>query len=505
MQAEPRRSMWRLFQPLLLLTVAVSTLLLPALASSAHAQSTLEKTLETRYFTIIYPEGEEASAEWYASFADDVNEAVAEMLGSDPLTGLTLHIYATEADYIAANPMAGDHAGIMAHAIPGQLEIGVAVERLRQVQPEIARESFRHEITHVIAGELSGQNLPIGFQEALAQYNELSTRRAQESAQMLRNAQDQGLPFLSWYDLNDRWSFSQSADLAYPQAYSVMAFLVDSYGMDDFSRFLAALKGSYDWIGSLRDVYGTGPRQLQRDWYAWLPGFLEGGWKTNLLTYYDLSPGVALFEAGHFDEAAEHFSHSYELYYQLSRTSRAAQAGEYLQKARRAGQAEIDATGARTALEAYEYRAARDNAQEAKATFTELGLTTHAQAVDQTFQLAQKGVGAVASMDSARKKASRFDLTGAREDARAASAVFGELGDTARTAQAMSLVAEMSKYSIYIGVGVLAAGLLAVAVGTVVGLRRQRRASRHARRAWEQGAGQANVNVILGKESAEWL
>ena len=72
----------------------------------------------------------EASAQWYAGFADDVNASVCEMLGNDPITGLTLHIYATEADYIAANPVAADHAGIMAHAIPGKLEIGVAVERL---------------------------------------------------------------------------------------------------------------------------------------------------------------------------------------------------------------------------------------------------------------------------------------------------------------------------------------------------------------------------------------
>src|SRR5260370_15649317 len=110
------------------------------------------------------------------------------MLGQDPVTGLTLDIYDTEADYIAANPVAGSEPGIMAHSVPSKKEVGVAVERLRQVDTDVARQSFRHEMTHIVAGALSNQNLPIGFQEALAQYNELSTSRAQESAEALKSA-----------------------------------------------------------------------------------------------------------------------------------------------------------------------------------------------------------------------------------------------------------------------------------------------------------------------------
>jgi hypothetical protein len=506
MQAELRRSMRRLFHSLFLLIVVPATLVLPAQVGRAYAQSsTEEKTLETSYFTIIYPVGEEASAEWYAGFADDVNEAVCEMLGSSPISGLTLHIYATEADYIAANPMAGEHAGIMAHAIPGELEIGVAVERLRLVQPEIARESFRHEMTHIIAAELSGQALPIGFQEGLAQYNELSVRRAQESAQALRNAQDGNIPFLSWSELNDRALFSGNPDLAYPQSYSVMAFLVERYGMDDYSRFLVALKEDTELPRALLNIYGQTERRLEEYWREWLPNFLLDGWQTNLLLYYDLSPGVALYEAGQFEEAAAHFTRSQELYFQLGRMNRAAHAGEYLDKARRAGQAEGAAAEARAALEAYDYGAAREGAQGAKATFSELGLSTHADAVDQTLRLAQKGMGAVESLDGARRKAGEFNLPGARADARAAGEAFGELGDTGRASQALSLVADLSRYTMYVGAAVLAAGLGVVAVGAVVALRRRRQAIRKAGRAWERGAGQASVNAVLGKERADWL
>src|SRR3954467_493902 len=102
-------------------------LVLPAasvLPARALAQSAPDQKLETKYFTIFYPRGEDETANWYAGFADDVNVAVAEMLGQDPVTGLTLRIYTTEADYIAANPAAGSEPGIMAHSIPAKKEVG---------------------------------------------------------------------------------------------------------------------------------------------------------------------------------------------------------------------------------------------------------------------------------------------------------------------------------------------------------------------------------------------
>jgi tetratricopeptide (TPR) repeat protein len=214
---------------------------------------------------------------------------------------------------------------------------------------------------------------------------------------------------------------------------------------------------------------------------------------------------VALYEAGQFEEAAAHFTRSQELYTQLGRANRAAQAAEYSDKAERARLADIEASEARASLEIYDYRAARDNAQEAKTTFTDLGLTTHVEAVDQTLRLAQKGIGAVESLDSARRKAGGFDVTGARADARAAGEVFSELGDTARAAQATALVAELARYSMYMGMGVLAAGVGAVLVGTVIVLRRRWRVARSAGRAGPRRAGYANAHAQLGKESADWL
>src|SRR3712207_5145176 len=57
--------------------------LLLTLASPLHAlaQDSGEQSISTKYFTIYYPRGEETTAKWYASFADDVNSSVSDMLG----------------------------------------------------------------------------------------------------------------------------------------------------------------------------------------------------------------------------------------------------------------------------------------------------------------------------------------------------------------------------------------------------------------------------------------
>ena len=394
------------------------------------------------------------------------------MLGSAPLTGLTLHIYATEADYIAANPAAADHAGIMAHATPDKLEVGVAVERLRQVAPEIATQSFRHEMTHVVAGALSGQNLPVGFQEGLAQYNELSTQRAQSSMQALKNALDTHTTLLSWEDLNNPAIFAQNPALAYPEAYSIMAFLADKYGMRDFADFLLALQRGQPWASALSLSYAQSWRPLQAAWRAYLPDFLSKGWQKNLFTYYDLSPGIALYDAGQFKQAVAHFTQSKALYEQLGRPTRAQTASDYLDKARTASNAEDQATRARSALESYDYESAFTLSQRAVQAFGTLDLKAQSDAAGETAVLSQKGLSGVASLDNAKANMGGLNIFAARSDAMSAAQIFASLGDKPHAAQATQLLSQLSGTTTLIGFGVLGAGLLALVLGLVVGVRR---------------------------------
>lgn len=458
----------------------------------ALAQSTPDQTLQTKYFTIYYPTGEDETANWYASFADDVNVAVAEMLGQDPVTGLTLRIYTTEAEYIAANPAAGSEAGIMAHSIPSKKEVGVAVERLRQAGSDVARQSFRHEMTHIVAGALSSQNLPIGFQEALAQYNELSTSRAQESMVALKSVVAANAPLLSWEDLNDARLFMGNAALGYPESYSVMAFLADKYGMGNFGLFMSGLRKGVPWEKALADAYEKNVDKLEAEWHDYLPGFLKDGWQQNLLTAYDLSPGVALYNAGQFKEAKEHFALSEKLYKDLGRSERQSEAADYLAKAEKAEAAADQATQARKSLEAYDYKTAHDQADQAMQTFSDLSLKEQGDIAQETVGLAQEGLDAIYVLASAQDHLDKFDLPSARTEARFASQTFSKLGDTNRAQQANKIVSSLSFAFTAAGVVVLAVGVLALLGGGFVMLRSRR-------------AGISQKNSSSREESVSWL
>ncbi len=462
---------------LLLLAISISAplapptqaLAAPGLASTAYpssgafAQSSQEATRSTDYFTIFYPPGEEKTALWYAGFIDEVNRAVSELLGAEPVRGMTLHIYATEPDYWQANPMAELHPGILAHAIPERKEIGVAVERLRQQPPALARESFRHEITHIVAGSLSNQRLPIGFHEGLGQYNELSSTRVQEVVLGLQAAQDVGEPYLSWADLNDFARFRQNIEVAYPQSYSVMAFLADRYGMEPFIRFLSGLRDDLEYRHAILLAYSKPMEELEKEWHEYLPGFLQDGWKRNVLSANDLGYGLALMGAGQFADAEEHFKQAERLYTDLGRRDRASQASEYLANATKAKEADQASVQARKDLEAYDYSKAYSGAFSASQAFAELGLPDYQQHADDISLLAQKGTNAITQIEKARAGIKGFDLNGAKALAAEAGQAFSALGDAARVAEANALLSEIWTWQQSIGFGVAGIGVLVLA------------------------------------------
>ena len=444
-------------------------------ATLANSSGGTEQRLDTRYFAIYYPQGEEQTARWYASFVDEVDAEVSELLGSEPLDGLTLRIFATEPDYISANPLAQVHP-VVAHAIPERMEIGVAVERLRALPPGVARDSFRHEMTHVVAGVLSGHRLPVGFQEGLGQYNELSTDRAEDVAHTLAAADASTSSLLSWEELNDPIAFRYRITMAYPQSYTVMAFLAERYGMGAFGRFLIGLKNGMDYRDALRAAYGLPMGELEKQWHDhYLPAFLAGGWQVNVLTAFDMQPALDLYKAGRFTEAAVRFAESERLYTDLGRADRAAQASAYRHRAERAAQALDLSLQARRALERYDYAAARSAAEQAARTFAGLGLSDRQSTAQATAELAQRGLDAMASMQRARQMASVFNLFGAMAEARRAAHTFAGLGDAGRLAGANALLAELWAWQRFAGLSALLTGALVTGAGTLAALRHRSR------------------------------
>ncbi len=460
--------------------------LLSLVLSPAHAlaQRRNVNILSTEYFAIYYPTGEEKSAAWYAGFADEVNEAVADLLGSQPMHGMKLLIFNTDAEYARANPMAEMHPGVMAHAIPERKEIGVAVERLRQVPPELARESFRHEVTHIIAGYLTNQNLPVGFQEGLAQYNELSTTRGQEVASLMRQVKAGGGPWLTWEELNDSNAFRRAVDVAYPQSYSVMHFLADKYGMSTFARMMNNLRDGADLNDAIAWAYSKTTQQLEQEWLEGLPGFLDTGWRTNLLMAYDLAPAQALYKAGRFKEAEEQFALSERLYRDLGKTEKADQIATMRENSRQAHAAGDLVGQARSSLRAHDYAQAYSYAIQAGSTYDKLNLDANETRASDTAQLARRGVDALSQLEQAKRHLSGWNLPAAESSARMSAEAFVELGDGERVAEVNGLLATTWQYRRLAGFGALGLGVLALMLGAMSLVRAQKRRNLTPQRAY---------------------
>jgi hypothetical protein len=467
-------------------------LALPAAPRVSAAEPDVPQ-LTTRFFTIYYPAGEEQTANWYAGFVDDMDSTVSELLGADPVTGLILVIYNTEAEYTAANPLAELHPGVLAHAIPDRKEIGVAVERLRAAPPELARESFRHEMTHVVAGALSNQELPIGFQEGLAQYNELSDTRADEVVKALQAAQAQGVDLLSWDDLTNTRRFQRQLDVAYPESYTVMAFLADRYGMGAYTRFLAGLRAGHAWSAALAEGFGVSAAELEAQWRDWLPGFFSDGWRKNVLRASDLAPGRALYDAGQFAEAAAYFKQSEALYRDLGRMAQLTAAMNARVNAERAQQATQQATAAGTALAAHDYAGAQQQATTAAATFAALQLTDRRNQAASIAGQAAQGVQALATLDRARLAQQGWRVADAEQAAREAGAALAALGDAPRVAEANRILADIWGLERAAGLAALGVGALALLGGALAAGRRRWRTAKLPR------------PPAIPEETASWL
>jgi hypothetical protein len=474
------------FFVLVLLSVAHPS----ALATTRAAQR--EQILTTSFFTIYYPEGEEQTAQWYAGFVDDVDTTVSELLGATPVQGITLRIYASEAEYRMANPIAGLHPGILAHAIPDKNEMGVAVERLRQQAPELARESFRHEMTHIVAGSLSGQNLPIGFQEGLAQYNELSSTRGSEVARSLEVAQAANVPLLPWIDLNVIERFRRNLDVSYPQSYTMMAFLAERYGMGPFSQFLRILDEGMYYQDALYGAYGKPMDVLESEWKEYLPGFIKEGHKLNVLAASDMSPALALYQSGRFKEAADSFARSERLFTGLSRSEKATEASAYRVKAEQALEASNLSSTARKALESHDYEAAQRDAAKAAETFGTLELANWREQAANTEMLAKRGLDALTGIAKAKEYRATFRLPEAQGEARRAGETFALLGDANRVTEANAILSEIWSLQRIAGTTVLGAGVAAVLIGAFSALRLNRRTRR-------------KQAIPVREETASWL
>ncbi|HWQ14438.1 MAG TPA: hypothetical protein VNL77_16680, partial [Roseiflexaceae bacterium] len=349
-------------------------LLLPTGALAQQRDRAAWREQRTDHFVILYVAGSETAAGEYAGFVDAVYDEVAAIFGHRPATPVTLRLYPTLERYYESNPLARGMSGIVAHADFRRNEVVVVLEQTRRQTAAEVQNNVRHELAHIVASEISGSRLNVGFQEGVAQYVEHPSGELETKIRLLRRAAEEGL-LLPWSALDEREQVYGSPDVAYPQTLSVVAFLVERYSFAKLREFLEVSARSSGYRSALERAYGVSPATLEQEWRDWLPGYLEGGYRHNALTAYDLSHIEALLGEGRYTEAQRELETAIEWLRTTTQADRLQEAERMLRQAETGQRADALAQEARAALEAADYGRAAALVSEARGLYAELGDT----------------------------------------------------------------------------------------------------------------------------------
>ncbi|MEI6180981.1 MAG: hypothetical protein WCP31_09510 [Chloroflexales bacterium] len=437
-------------QPLARLTIA---LLIAVAWTLALVTPTLAQGTSTWYeratakFIILYAPGSAADAEQYATWVDGVYDSLATTFNFRTTPPLTLRLYPTSEAYYQVNPAARAVPGVVAHADFRHRELVVILEQTRQQTEAEQHNNVRHELTHIIAADLSANRLDTGFQEGVAQYLEQPAGSLDLQIADLRQADAQSL-LLPWSTFDSRDQIYAAPELSYPQTRSVVAFLVERNGFAALRTFLTMSARSSGYRSALERTYGVTSTVLETEWLAWLPSYLDGGYRRSALTAYDLSFARSLVEQGNYAAAAEELRQALAWLRKQAATQPPAvitEAESLLLRSETGMRAEQVAESARQALERADYTQAQTLLADTRQRYAELGDVRQDAVLTLYEERAARGLQATDQLAEATMLAQSFRYPAARSAADAAAREFAALGDAVRRANALNLRATLDQ------------------------------------------------------------
>jgi hypothetical protein len=417
--------------------------LFAAMAAPVQAQGTQWQEMRTAQFSLLYPAEARATAEEYAQFVDGIYGEISAFWGHNPPPPVVVRIYPTMELYYQANPLAESLPGVVAHAHTGRREISIAVpQTLGQTTDEI-QNNIRHELTHIIAADLSDGRLTTPWQEGIAQYVERPTEQLEAKMQLMRQIIAEGR-LKSWAELNFPGATYADPQIGYPQSLTIVAFLIKRDGLDRFRSFVQAWRTTPDYASALANTYGTSVDVLEREWQDQLPQFVNTDYRSlgssvAANTTFDLTEAENYVARGDYAAAIANLEPLMPVIEQSSDAESLQRARSMLARSEVGVRATQYANDARAALLAGDYRAAAAASENGRAQFEAINQPTQADVMAEYATLAARGSEAQRQLAEAGGLLRRLEIERAQSTLDAAYTTFVELGDQNRAAQAQRL------------------------------------------------------------------
>ena len=209
-----------------------------------------------------YYEGEQAFGQALHDAAAQALVRLSQDVGLNPEKPVDVYIYANTNDLRDA--ILYEPAWIGGQAFPENniVIIGVSADQL-----DWGKSTEAHELTHVLVGHLTFTCLgfiPTWLNEGLAMYGEGGPQSIQQAQFDQAKAADQLLALRSLVG-----NFSEESDranLSYTESYSVVNFLIQTYGRDKMTALLTALRNGATADEALQSVYAFDTDGLEDAW-----------------------------------------------------------------------------------------------------------------------------------------------------------------------------------------------------------------------------------------------
>lgn len=330
----------------------------------------------TKHFAIIYSPDNIGLAQSIVSiYAEDLDkeyEQFSSAFGISLQTPISIRLY-PNTDYFyclnALSPVLGEKA---THSHIGFREISLIANNIQadyNAWKEKALNGFRHELVGLFGEKVSNGNAPIGLLIGLGGYAE---DPAEVFEERYRNAGSITEPNLMWQALweGDNLPYGESELL---QATSIVAYLIDVYGWNNFLDFLRDLVNSEGYRQSLLDTYGFRIQELQNHWVDYFKAYIIDRWRFNVFHNYHLEAIQELFSAGAYTDAVKGLQEAIPLIEIFGEEEELISANELLNQSQLGIKAGALVGDARQALLSGEYQECIDLSTQALGIYNQLG------------------------------------------------------------------------------------------------------------------------------------
>ena len=212
--------------------------------------------------TIYWYKGDDSFARELMAVAQQALEKLAADTGAKLEKPAQLYIYADANDLKGAMVYPQEWTGGVAFPRYDIMAIGIAPGNI-----DWGKRAVAHELTHLVIGQMTlnpYNSLPVWLDEGLAMHTEGTLEPIYAS---LLNKAVVESKLISVQSLSSPFSaYADEATLSYAESYSLVEFLISSYGRDKMLELLNTFRQGSSYDGALQTVYGFDMGGLNSLW-----------------------------------------------------------------------------------------------------------------------------------------------------------------------------------------------------------------------------------------------